>query len=370
MREADEPAIALRHGHRWKQEISPTAVLETAPEHLVRDGGVYVITGGSGGVGLAIARTLASRAPIHLALVSRHGANPVTDTVASIELSASTVCVYQADCADRSAMAQVFADVRRRHTSIHGVVHAAGVAGGGVLARRTDQEIAAVLRPKTIGADVVADLAADMDLDFLVLCSSLNVYLPVPGQADYAAANAYLDAKAALLRRSGVRAISINWDAWREIGMAATANVPAALRAARAEELATIGLDPERACEAFLTIAASDLGQVIVSRRQDVTGSAVVRASAVHAGQPPTGVTESLAQIWKTLLGVTDVKPADDFFELGGHSLLATSLIFQVRQTFGCAISVDEVFAHSTFHSLAALVEARTASEDREALLL
>jgi hypothetical protein len=221
----------------------------------------------------------------------------------------------------------------------------------------------------------VADLLSDAALDFLVFFSSVNAYMPVPGQADYAAANVFLDVRAAMLRRQGVRASSINWDAWRGVGMAADANLPEPLRARREAELASIGLDPDLACEALWRVIASDLPRVMVSRRRSFADPSAVVDVVENAPQSvqaaPVSVTEGLAQMWKALLGVHEIKPSDDFLSLGGHSLLATRVTFHIRQKWGCAVSVDEVFTHSTFESLASLVEARAAAAaNREALLL
>jgi len=371
-----DAVVALRHGHRWLPQLDTSAVSEgLALDGVIRAHGVYVIVGGTGALGLAIAKTIASRASVQLALISRRGvpSTAVREAVAAIERGGSTVRVYEADGADREAMARVFADLRNRHGAIHGVVHAAGLAGGGALARRTDSEMDAVMRPKIAAADVLGDMPGAQDLDFLVFCSSLSVYLPFPGQADYAAANTYLDTKAAALRRAGVRAVSINWDAWRDIGMALMAEMPAAVRAAREKELAVIGLPPERACQAFLQILASGQGQAAVSMRPAFTPFTAPAAATTLAGPAGTGVAGGLAELWKTLLGVPDVKPGDDFFDLGGHSLLATSAVFQIRQTFGCSVSVDELFVNSRFQELAALVESRTAGgagDDREELVL
>jgi 3-oxoacyl-(acyl-carrier-protein) synthase/NAD(P)-dependent dehydrogenase (short-subunit alcohol dehydrogenase family) len=370
---AGDAVVALRHGQRWLPQIIDTRTIAGRPvDGVVREHGVYVIVGGTGGIGLALAKAFAARAAVHLALVSRQGPESAAarHAVAALEGSGSTVRVYGADVADRAAMEAVFAELRVQYGSIHGVVHAAGLAGGGALARRTDREMEAVMRPKVAGADVLGDLAAAQDLDFLVFCSSLSVYLPFPGQADYAAANTYLDAKAAALRRAGVRAVSINWDAWRDIGMALMADMPDAVRAAREAELAVIGLDPDRACETFLKILASDLGQVLVTMRPEFTAFRAPVVEIAHAAPAAASVAGGLADVWKTLLGVADVKPGDDFFDLGGHSLLATSVVFQIRQTWGCSVSVDELFANSTFQELAALVESRAAGGDREELVL
>jgi len=370
---AGEAVVALRHGQRWLPQFDASHDFNTAPiDRVIREHGVYVIVGGTGALGLALAKTIASKATVRLMLISRRGAQSAAarEAIAAITSGGSSVHVFEADGADPVAMRRVFEDIQAQHGAIHGVVHAAGLAGGGALARRTDSEMDAVMRPKMASADVLAGMPGVNEADFLVFCSSLSVYLPFPGQADYAAANTYLDAKAAALRRAGVRAVSINWDAWRDIGMALMADMPDTVRAAREKELAAIGLPPERACQAFLQILASGQGQAAVSMRPDLTPFAAPVAETTPAGSAAAGVVGGLADLWKTLLGVTEVKPADDFFDLGGHSLLATSVVFQIRQTWGCAVSVDELFVNSKFQELAALVESRTAGGDREELVL
>ena len=366
--------VALRHGQRWLPHLTDTHALGAlATDGVVRENGVYAIVGGTGSLGLALAGALASKGAIHLALISRRGAQSAAarDAIAALERGGSTVHWYEANTADAAAMTRVFAEIQQRHGAINGVVHAAGLAGGGALARRTDQEMDAVMRPKVAGADILGSLPFAKDLDFLVFCSSLSVYLPFPGQADYAAANTYLDVKAAALRRAGVRAVSINWDAWRDIGMAITADMPEAVRAAREKELAVIGLPPARACETFMQILASGLGQAAVSMRPDLVPFSLPAPETTAAGPSSAGVMGGLADLWKTLLGVAEVKPTDDFFDLGGHSLLATSVVFQIRQTWGCSVSVDELFTNSKFQELATLVESRAAGDgDREELVL
>jgi hypothetical protein len=277
-------------------------------------------------------------------------------------------------------MQNVFADLRNAYGRIDGVVHAAGVPGGGAIARRTDQEMESVLRPKTTGTKVLSGLLAGSDLDFLVFCSSMNSFVPIPGQADYAAANAFLDTQAALLRRQGVPALAINWDAWRDVGMAVSVDLPEPLRSRREEELAKFGLDPRVASDAFLRLIGTGFSQVAVSTtkrffpggKDSVEEPAIsVRDDDASEDAVPGNVSEGLARVWKKLLGVSEIAPGDDFFRLGGHSLLATSVTFRIRQLWGCKVTIDELFTHATLESLAQLIEGRMAiSGEREVVLL
>ncbi len=376
-RPATDPIVALRHGQRWTCRILPAALRAgSGVGSVIKSGGTYLITGGLGALGLTLARRIAAVADVRLALVGRSPVAPGSTrarAIAALEAAGATVHVYHTDCTDRSAMEGVVADLRARYGRIDGVIHAAGTAGGGAIALRSDAETAAVLDPKTVGTEILVDLLAQEPLDFLALFSSLAAYMPVAGQADYAAANAFLDATAARLRRAGVRATAIDWDAWRGVGMAVDAELPAALRARRDAELAATGLDPERACETLWRVLAAGVAQVAVSRRRDFSARSAERsaASPEAPASGAEGVRAGLAQLWSSLLGVAEVRTDDDFFALGGHSLLATSIVFQIRQRWNCAIGLDEIFTNATFGAMAALLETRTAAnEEREEVLL
>ncbi|MES1243978.1 MAG: amino acid adenylation domain-containing protein, partial [Acidobacteriota bacterium] len=213
--EADEPVVALRGAGRWVRTWEPVS-LDPGPPAL-RERGTYLITGGSGGVGLEIARFLARTVQARLVLVSRSPVDP--DRIADLEALAVT-----ADVTRRDEMESALAAARERFGPIHGVIHAAGVPGSGVMQLTSAESAAGVLAPKVQGTLVLDELLRGSEVEFLVLCSSLSGVLGGPGQADYAAANAFLDAFARSRALSGgPRVVSIDWDTWRGVGMAAPA---------------------------------------------------------------------------------------------------------------------------------------------------
>lgn len=190
----------------------------------LRAGGLYLITGGLGGLGLTFARLLAERCKARLVLVARHAPGP--DEAASLlELEKKGAQVFTAvlDVADAPALKAFIARTRDAHGRIDGVIHAAGVGGGSLIGRTGEAEIARTLRAKVEGTRSLADALAGAPLDFVVLCSSLTAVLGGPGQAAYAAANAWMDAFARERAAEGQPWISIRWDAWTEVGMAARA---------------------------------------------------------------------------------------------------------------------------------------------------
>ncbi len=229
------PAVAYRGTERWVRDwapaplsLPPAAGLASAGAPPLRAGGTYLITGGLGGVGLEVAALLARSTRVRLVLLGRTaGLHATAETHRRLrelaELGAE-VLVVAADVADRASLASALDRARERFGPLHGVVHAAGVAGGGLIQRRERRESEAVLAPKVAGTLHLAEQVAGEPLDFLVLCSSLNALAGGPGQADYAAANAFLDAFAQAAAGSGeLPVVAVDWDAWREVGMAAGA---------------------------------------------------------------------------------------------------------------------------------------------------
>jgi amino acid adenylation domain-containing protein len=240
-----DPIVAFRGGRRWRRTFEPLRLASPeSPQSLpLRERGVYLLTGGLGGVGLELAAFLARAVRARLVLTGRSPfppreewrarassnapgdrALPVIRRLLALEEMGAEVLVAAADVADRQAMAGVLALARERFSGLHGVIHAAGIAGGGLIQLKTRQAAAQVLSPKVDGTLVLAELLAGEELDFFVLCSSLQAILGGPGQVDYVAANAFLEAFAASQARAGRgRILSIAWDTWRGLGMAAGA---------------------------------------------------------------------------------------------------------------------------------------------------
>lgn len=239
---ADRPApVALRSGERWERAYQPTPAAIDPHAPTIRRDGVYLITGGLGGIGLAIARDLAEKGA-RIALLSRTAlpprdrwpdmlAAPDTPTATAnrirrlmtLEASGARVEIVTADAADARAMRRAVGHVRRTFGPINGVFHTAGTLDDGLLEDRPRAAMDAVLRPKIAGTLALAEALARETPDFLLLFSSISAFAGLPGQSDYAAANAFLDAYADARRDDPhTRVVSIGWSQWREVGMAAT----------------------------------------------------------------------------------------------------------------------------------------------------
>jgi acyl transferase domain-containing protein/acyl carrier protein len=193
-----------------------------AAAEAIRPDRQVLITGGLGGLGLLTARWLVDRGARHLVLIGRRAPDPaVAAALRELAEAGAAVRVVQADAADGARMEQVLDELARDGPPLGGVIHAAGVLDDGILLQQSADRFAAVLGPKIDAAWHLHRLTRRMPLDFFVLYSSTASLVGSKGQANHAAANAFLDALAAHRRAGGLPALSINWGAWSDIGAAA-----------------------------------------------------------------------------------------------------------------------------------------------------
>jgi acyl transferase domain-containing protein/NADPH:quinone reductase-like Zn-dependent oxidoreductase/acyl carrier protein len=244
---AVDPVVAYRHNRRWLQVFEPVE-LNRPPAKIprLRDRGVYLITGGTGGIGLVLAEHLAKTVKARLVLVGRRlfpqreeWAKWLEDgdkddkislkirKLMELENMGAEVMIGKADVANQEQMKEVIDAALARYGQINGVIHSAGVSDGAVIQRRTREMSEKVLAPKVRGLIVIDRILKDVKLDFFLLCSSLASILAPVGQAGYCGANAFLDAFALHdSSRNGRFTVSINWDAWGDVGMAVEALQP------------------------------------------------------------------------------------------------------------------------------------------------
>ncbi|HYC90500.1 MAG TPA: type I polyketide synthase, partial [Thermoanaerobaculia bacterium] len=210
---ATDRAVAWRGKYRWSQAYENVRLESAGATPRLRDEGVYFITGGFGGIGLVLAEHLAQTCKARLALTAR-GALPAREewqqwldthaeedaisarirSVQKLESLGATVLPLAADASNRAQMEAAVGEAVRVFGRIDGVVHAAGVAGGGIIPLKTREAAARVLDPKTKGTLILDELLQGQQLDFFILCSSLTAVVGAVGQVDYCAANAFMDA--------------------------------------------------------------------------------------------------------------------------------------------------------------------------------
>ncbi|MBV8200688.1 MAG: SDR family NAD(P)-dependent oxidoreductase, partial [Acidobacteria bacterium] len=259
-----DAVIALRGDERLRRDYEAVRIEGGPPERLrLRAGGVYLITGGLGGIGLTFAEFLAREHGAKLGLlgitalpprgeweswVAEHGERHRTSQrirkVQELESAGAEVLVVACDVADAAQVGEAVAAVRERFGALHGVIHAAGLAGGGVIQLKAPHTAAAVLAPKRLGTRCLEAALRGAPLDFLVLCSSTIALAGGLGQVDYCAANSFLDAFAqGAAAAGGPPTVSINWGAWEEVGMAVASGLMGGPASASAAPAAAERLD-------------------------------------------------------------------------------------------------------------------------------
>jgi NAD(P)-dependent dehydrogenase (short-subunit alcohol dehydrogenase family)/acyl carrier protein len=330
---------------------------------------VYVITGGLGGIGGVLAHHLAERWQARLVLVGRSGRNRAT--AAALEVLGAEVMVESVDVTDAAPMAALAARVCARFGAVHGIIHAAGVAGGGLIPLRTDGQVARVMAAKVRGTQVVHSAFAPYRPEFLLLCSSLSAELGGVGQIDYCAANRYLDAFAEAHNSAQTFIQAVNWDTWADAGMAVETELPDALRAEREQALRK-GIRSSEGGAALEFVLASASPRIAVStadlaprlhrsrQSQPLTAPAPVPArthprpslSCPYVA-PRDEAEQRLAAIWSELLGMHPIGIDDNFLECGGHSLLALQLMSRLRQEFRIELPFVAFFEDPTIAALA-----------------
>ncbi|MBE9167120.1 SDR family NAD(P)-dependent oxidoreductase [Pleurocapsales cyanobacterium LEGE 06147] len=367
--DTQDKIVAYRGDRRWLQTFEPVPLTNNTQENLkLRPGGVYLITGGMGGVGLVLAEHLARTVQAKLILLGRSplpareeweqwlATQEIEDVISQkikkiqdLEALGAEVLPLTTDICDRESMEQAIALSLKRFGTIDGVIHAAGVAGGGIIQLKTPEIAESVFAPKVTGTLILNEVLAGINLDFLVLCSSLSSIVGGFGQADYCGANAFLDAFARFNHASR-HTVAINWDAWQEVGMAVNTDVPVEMKQWQNDNLKN-GLLSAEAVKVFERILASELPQVIVStqnlpavieQNNNFLAAYTSPSTNYHSRSslsknyvaPRNEIEKTIEKIWQEVIGFERIGIYDNFFELGGHSLLAVQVTSRLREAF------------------------------------
>lgn len=375
----DVPVVAYRGAYRWTrtfERASPAAMGMRPAAPQLRRHGVYLITGGLGGVGLALARYLAERWQARLVLIGRGMSPAHAATIAELEALGAQVWCRQVDVADAERLRAAVDEATRRFGPLNGVVHAAGVAGGGMIARLERSAAAKVLHPKLEGSRSLLAALAGASPDFVLLCSSLTAITGGYGQADYCAANCFVDAIAAQAARvGGLPVVAVNWDTWSGVGMAAHhrlqpgSGIAAGQAGALLERLSSFVQMPQVLVstipieEQFAQARSTELADRLLPAAPVRRHSQPRPALRTPWTAPDGDLEQGLGGLWEEFLGIAAIGADDNLFELGGDSLLAIQLLAQVRQAYGVEIHPAAFFKTPTIRVLALLVEERLIEE-------
>jgi acyl transferase domain-containing protein/acyl carrier protein len=375
-----EDQIAYRAGQRYAARLERRPHLETRAWWLRTDA-AYLVTGGLGGIGLALSRWLIERGARHLVLTGRtaDAATAAQRTrIAELEGCGATVRLVQADASDEPTMTALIDDLRHASPPLRGVFHAAGVSAPCAIAELDARGLAGVLAPKLAGAWILHRLTRDLSLDYFVCFSSIASILGSRQLAAYAAGNAFLDALAHHRAALGLPALSVNWGPWAEVGMTSRSDrallerigmTPLPTRDALAllDHLLGSGVPEAMAAHvdwgAFVPALEAKARRPLlgVVRPAEAAAPAEVPALRLRIEAAAPDAREPLLVAWlcdevaRTLGRDTPraIDPTEGFFEMGLDSLMAVELKRSLEHALGMTLPRTVAFEFPSVTALA-----------------
>lgn len=381
----DETRIRYRQGVREVARLVRSVLDFERPEaDLIRSDGTYIVTGGLGALGWEIATWLAERGAGDILLLGRSDLDERRALQLERLRATGARCRYAAlDVSDATQVEQLFDELALVGASVRGIVHAAGVLDDATIPNQTWATFERVMRPKVLGAWNLHLASRRCPLDFFVMFSSAAALFGSPGQANYAAANMFLDELARLRRRSGLPGLSIGWGAWRDTGLAAERGEQERALRKRA------GLDDLTSADGLMAFEVLLQSQTSYAAAIPVDWEVVARSLAGTAppplfsdwitAVPDPGEAEPLAGMLRTMpsadrlaacskhigakaKAILGWASSDDLaanrtlLQLGMDSLMAMRLRNELMRDFGIQLPTAVVFERPTVAGLATFV--------------
>ncbi|HYJ84997.1 MAG TPA: SDR family NAD(P)-dependent oxidoreductase [Pyrinomonadaceae bacterium] len=346
--------ISYRQSERYVRRLKPVESPLVDQQINLRENGVYIITGGVGGLGKKFAEHIAGQVKARLVLAGR-SALSAEQAAWLEELNASGADVFycQADISKREDVERLVQETKARFNTVHGVIHCAGIIRDALTLKKSIEDMSAVLAPKVYGSVWLDEVTQDDQLDFFVLFSSVAATFGSVGQCDYAYANSFMDGFAEwreLLRTGQKRCgktIAINWPLWQDGGMTVDENAQTSMRESGVELLCAA--DGLRAFHDALGSVSTQ--QVVLYGKRKSLESLVIsnRASEAREHRPKATLSEDekAALMEKTevclkeilareaKLPLSKIRSQEPLENLGIDSLLIMTLTRELEKLFG-----------------------------------
>lgn len=398
--------VAFRDGIRYEQYLERIELDKKENESFdIKNNGVYIITGGTGGIGLEIAKWLAQKGKAKLALINRspipaksewdHILKTRTESkladkiekIVEIESLGSEVICCSADVGDKSEIESVINELRGRYGKINGIFHCAGNTREGLLHKKEMGGYRDVILPKIHGTLNLHNITNEDNLDFFILFSSITSIFGAVGQGDYTAANCYLDSFASYRNSLSKRTMVINWPGWNGVGMIASRNQSSSSNIFK-------NISVNQGINILERIIQSGIEDVIVGEFEhggitakelenlpfNISGELADEICAKPADNQKenknidkkssledvvlrgrstnnySDIERKIAGVWCEVLGFKELDIRDNFYEIGGDSILAVKLEVEMERN-GLPISNDNIANNPTIEKMALLFE-------------
>lgn len=372
--------VKYENEHRYVEKFTACPVEKTdlSLSSLLKHNGVYLITGGAGGLGKLFAEHLARTVNARLVMTGRSAMSPEKqDFLNHLKTFKGEAVYIQADVSRKEDVKNLITEIRKKFQTLDGILHSAGVVKDGLIAAKKRSHIDQVVAPKVFGTLYLDAATKDLNLDFFALFSSLAAVMGNAGQSDYAFANAFMDDFASMRntlmqsnKRSG-KTIAVNWPLWRSGGMHVSAEIERWMK----DAMGLIPLETENGLNIFNAALQAESSQLIVahgdqakiSRSLSASGNIPIerKPAAPVSPQAPTVarvstnipidvVNAELVRIFAGLLKAseTDLDVQEDIADYGVDSLLMIRIIQRVNRKWDIDISPKDVVAYTTIHDI------------------
>lgn len=360
------------------EEVQPRRTLPDVP---LKDHGVYLITGGFGGIGLIFARDiLRQTANARVILIGRSALSPEKQAqLAGLQRQSDRINYLQTDVSDIEQVRALVERIGKRYRQLNGIIHSAGIISDDLIGKKSAAEFEKVLAAKVTGTFNLDLTTQDLGLDFLVLFSSMSAAFGNPGQVDYATGNSFMDAFAAHRnelasegKRSG-RTLSLNWPLWEEGGMALSDTHKALMRQAMGacplptpDGLAAFyqGLDSGHG-QLLVLYGATDRLKQFVSRGetpQSVPAAVAAGATTEKATANPASLHDIQKLLVEEVAGAIQLAPDKleldvEFSQYGFDSIVLMDFVRDLNQKYGLELMPTVFFEYSTINAFAAYLD-------------
>ncbi|MGA1870055.1 MAG: SDR family NAD(P)-dependent oxidoreductase [bacterium] len=404
--------VGYRKNKRFIQELRHIELNNHGSSHVqIKKNNLYMITGGTGALGLEVCKFLSAQEKIKLCLINR-SVFPSKDkwesiltlgkdkklidkiiTIKKIEESGTEIICQSGDISDYEKMRSVIASLKRKYGKITGIIHCAGVAGQGFIINKEEKNFREVVNPKIQGTWILDHLMQNDNVDFFIMFSSISSFMAERGQGDYAAANAYLDSFASYRNKKGKRTLSINWPAWKETGMAVdfSGNFEKEFFKPIATENALEQLDKvlKRDINSIIIASLNDKNFGLIDHHLPFSLSHSIEKSIKKFSMPKNLVSDKhietrsiiirgkddeslsiterkVAHAWAKILDLEEVHIRHKFQDLGGDSIMSVEIFKEMDKVFPGVVDIADIFTYSTIESMSHYIDKQIHMEEQQ----